>query len=202
VKVFLRHHPEIALGVMPGVALNLIDSMRRTVGAEILAPRPPAKVRRAGPSDARAIAEVQVASWQAAYRDLMPAERLAAFTVEVREKAWREILAGDRADRTTTVLEQSGRVVAFASFGPSRDVPDLGEVWALYAHPGAWGTGAGRTLLEGGLAFLEERGWARSMLWVLAGNTRAIRFYEAAGYRLDGERSEADGLPHVRMSRG
>lgn len=36
VKVFLRHHPEISFGIMPGVALNLIDSMRRAVGAQIL----------------------------------------------------------------------------------------------------------------------------------------------------------------------
>jgi ribosome-associated toxin RatA of RatAB toxin-antitoxin module len=46
VKVFLRHHPEIALGVMPGVALSLIDSMRRAVGAEILAPRPESTIRQ------------------------------------------------------------------------------------------------------------------------------------------------------------
>jgi ribosome-associated toxin RatA of RatAB toxin-antitoxin module len=38
VKVFLRHHPEIELGIVPGVALNLIDAMRRAVGAELLDP--------------------------------------------------------------------------------------------------------------------------------------------------------------------
>lgn len=36
VKVFLRHHPEIAFGVVPGVALNLIDAMRRAVGGQFL----------------------------------------------------------------------------------------------------------------------------------------------------------------------
>jgi ribosome-associated toxin RatA of RatAB toxin-antitoxin module len=36
VKVFLRHHPEIELGIVPGVALNLIDAMRRAVGAQVL----------------------------------------------------------------------------------------------------------------------------------------------------------------------
>lgn len=36
VTAFLRHHPEIAFGVTPGVALNLIDAMRRAVHAEVL----------------------------------------------------------------------------------------------------------------------------------------------------------------------
>jgi hypothetical protein len=31
VKYFLRHHPEIAHGVFPGVALVLIDSLKRAV---------------------------------------------------------------------------------------------------------------------------------------------------------------------------
>jgi carbon monoxide dehydrogenase subunit G len=31
VKYFLRHHPEIQYGIFPGVALVLIDSLRRTV---------------------------------------------------------------------------------------------------------------------------------------------------------------------------
>ena len=32
VKYFLKHHPEIQHGIFPGVALVLIDSLRRTVG--------------------------------------------------------------------------------------------------------------------------------------------------------------------------
>lgn len=32
-KYFLRHHPEIELGVVPGVAIGLLDAMRRAVTA-------------------------------------------------------------------------------------------------------------------------------------------------------------------------
>ncbi len=203
VKVFLRHHPEIALGVVPGVALNLIDAMRRSVGAQLLPPRPPGMVRVARAADARAIAEVQVAAWRAAYQGLMPAEKIAAFTVEMRAERWAAILAEEHPDRVTSVFERDGRVVGFASVGPSRDVPDLGEVWALYAHPDAWRTGAGRALLEDGLAFLARHGWARSMLWVLEGNVRAIRFYEAAGGGLDlPEVAGPAGLPAGRRAPG
>lgn len=154
-------------------------------------------VRRARIEDARAIAEVQVASWHAAYRGLMPDAKLDAMTVEAREPAWQRILGSETAS-TTFVLEREGRVIAFGSFGPSRDEPGLGEVWALYAAPDAWRTGAGRALLEHGLAFLRERGFPHAMLWVLEGNVRAIRFYERFGFH-GKEPEDKDGLIHRRM---
>jgi hypothetical protein len=33
VKYFLRHHPEIELGIFPGVALGLIDAVRRAAAS-------------------------------------------------------------------------------------------------------------------------------------------------------------------------
>ncbi len=158
-------------------------------------------IRPAVAADARGIAEVQVASWHAAYRGLMPDAKLDAFTVAVREPAWVRNLAQDSVDRRTTVCQRAGRIVGFTSVGPSRDEPGQGEVWALYAAPDAWGTGAGRELLQDGLAFLASSGWPRAMLWVLEGNVRAIRFYEAGGFRLDGGRADKEGLVHLRMSR-
>lgn len=155
------------------------------------------RIRMATRGDARAIAEVQVASWHTFYRGLMPDAKLDAFTLEAREAAWREILAGESRSRTT-VLERE-HVVAFASVGPSRHLEGWGEIWALYAHPDAVGTGAGRALCEEGLSHLAERGFSRIMLWVLEGNVRAIRFYEAAGFHLDGGTMAPEDLPHLRM---
>jgi carbon monoxide dehydrogenase subunit G len=40
-KYFLRHHPEIELGVLPGVAVGLVDSVRRAVDAGRIARRSP-----------------------------------------------------------------------------------------------------------------------------------------------------------------
>jgi ribosome-associated toxin RatA of RatAB toxin-antitoxin module len=34
VKYFLKHHPEIQFGIMPGVALALVDSLRRALESE------------------------------------------------------------------------------------------------------------------------------------------------------------------------
>jgi ribosomal protein S18 acetylase RimI-like enzyme len=160
-------------------------------------------IRDASVNDAKGIAEVQVAAWHAAYRGLMPDERLDAFTLDVREDRWLWILSdSDPSERArTTVYEREGRVVGFASVGPCRDEGRGGEIWALYVHPAEWRTGVGRALLDEGLAHLERSGFARARLWVLDGNARAIRFYEAAGFRLDGGAKNEDGLPHLRMQR-
>ena len=37
---------------------------------------------------------------------------------------------------------------------------------------------------------LRESGFPQALLWVLAGNERAERFYEAAGWERDGEKTD------------
>lgn len=152
--------------------------------------------------DADAIARVQVAGWHATYRGLMPDALLDAHTFEARAPRWRQNLSELEPRRRTTVFERDGTVVGFATAGPSRDEREAGELWALYAHPEAWGSGVGRALLGDALAFLAARGHASVMLWVLRGNARAIRFYEAAGFRLDGGTKVEDEVDELRMRRG
>ncbi len=62
---------------------------------------PPPSIRRAVPDDARAIAEINVAGWRAAYRGLMPAEFLASLSVDAREAAWRARLESNEDDPAT-----------------------------------------------------------------------------------------------------
>lgn len=158
-------------------------------------------IRPAEPSDAHAIALVQVAGWHASYRGLMPDTVLDAFTVPVRDVKWQQNLAEEIEGLRITVLVRDGRVIAFASSGPSREEPGVGELWALYVAPDAWGTGAGRALLDDALQHLVTSGFETAILRVLAGNARAIRFYERAGFRRDGEPFEYGGLMSLRMRR-
>lgn len=158
-------------------------------------------VRLARAADAAAIAEVQVASWQAAYRGLVPASRLAAFTVPARTAAWRRSLADPGRDARTAVFEDAGDVLGFATSGPSRDLRGWGEIWALYVAPTAWGRGVGSALFADAIHALARRDLPRVMLWVLDGNARAIAFYEGNGLSLDGARDVDDGYPIVRMRR-
>jgi GNAT superfamily N-acetyltransferase len=80
----------------------------------------------------------------------------------------------------------------FATTGPARAVedPELGEVLALYVDPPFWGHGLGRRLIVEARRRLTARGFAEAVLWVLAGNTRAERFYRADGWLPDGARRD------------
>lgn len=158
-------------------------------------------IRTAKVADARAVAEVQVAGWHAAYRGLISDAMLDAMTVETREPLWASQFGEPEKHPRTTVFQRDRRVIGFGCFGPSRTSPALGEVWALYVAPHAWRTGAGRALMEEGLSYLEARGYSSTMVWVLDGNARAIRFYEACGFRLDGSRTDDEPLSQVGLRR-
>jgi GNAT superfamily N-acetyltransferase len=146
-------------------------------------------IRAARPEDARPVAEVHVASWRHAYRGLLPEDSLERLSIDDREATWLGVFADPDPRSGAFVAEVEGRIVGFASFGPSRDedAPDrTGEVPAIYLDPAVLGTGVGRELFEAATMALRDAGFARANLWVLEANTPARRFYEKAGWACDG----------------
>jgi GNAT superfamily N-acetyltransferase len=146
-------------------------------------------IRRAVPEDARALAEVHVASWRAGYRGLVADEHLARQSVDARQAMWEEILAGDES----TVLV-AGEIDGFVAFEPASR-----EIRALYVAPARFRQGIGTELLQAAHEALD----GDTALWVFAGNERALAFYERHGYRPDGATHlhEPTGLTEVRMTR-
>ena len=142
-------------------------------------------IRRALPSDARAIAHVHISSWQEAYRDLMPAPYLNALQASLahRESFWRRSI--ESGESTLWVAQVDKDVVGWISVGPSRDEDaagqNAGEVMAIYVQASHWHTGVGLALWNAGVQYLTEQGHAHLTLWVLSQNARAIRFYRRAG---------------------
>jgi hypothetical protein len=61
------------------------------------------ELRNATPADARAIAAVNVASWRAAYRGLMPDDVLSGLSVPDRERFWSDTLSAHEP-RTSVVV--------------------------------------------------------------------------------------------------
>ena len=165
----------------------------------------PSGIREAVPADARAIAEIHVRSWQAAYRGQLTDDFLDALAVEDRLDQHRRSLEEPRAGWTTWVVEEGAGPVGFAVTGPSEDA-DAGErtaeVYAIYLDPERLGTGTGRRLFEHAVEDLRSRGFRTATLWVLETNVRARRFYEAAGWANDGtvtsERVDCEMRPTVR----
>ncbi|MFP5397748.1 MAG: N-acetyltransferase family protein [Gammaproteobacteria bacterium] len=142
------------------------------------------RTRLAIPEDARAIAEVHVRSWQAAYATILDPAFLAGLSAQRRALGWQAALGA--GESTTVVGEKNGQVVAFVSYGACRDEgapAHRGEIWAIYAIPQAWGTGVGRQLLHDALAALRTAGKSDCTLWVLADNARGLDFYRRAGFQ-------------------
>ena len=138
------------------------------------------------PDDAQSIAQIHVASWQAAYAHILSAEYLAALSVDKRTALWCEAI--EKQSPEVLVAKLDGRIVGWISFGPSRDkgaAADAGELWALYVDPLHWSGGAGRRLWEGARERLVERGFVSVSLWVLTQNARGIGFYENSGFTPD-----------------
>ncbi len=110
----------------------------------------------------------------------------------------------------TWVVEEAGQVRGFASTGEIRDQPDgltgAGEVFAIYLAPEARGRGLGRTLFGHVVDDLRDRGFDPVVVWVFEANASTRRFYEAAGFELDGARQPVDfgetSLPEIRYRLG
>jgi ribosomal protein S18 acetylase RimI-like enzyme len=80
---------------------------------------------------------------------------------------------------------------------PAGRAGGVGELYALYVTPAWWSAGVGRALMGSVLSALEDDGYRRVVLWVLADNARARRFYERAGFAADGGTNILTGLGGV-----
>jgi RimJ/RimL family protein N-acetyltransferase len=146
-------------------------------------------LRQATPQDAGAIAEVHVEGWRWAYRAHMPVSLLDGLSVERRATMWRDWLAAPATETRVWLAEREGRLVGFCATGvrpEPGDPPLTAQLTAIYLRQDAAGTGVGRELLGHATQDLRQRGFRAAVLWVLASNARARRFYEIAGWRPDG----------------
>jgi GNAT superfamily N-acetyltransferase len=156
-------------------------------------------IRRARLEDAASIAAVHVRTWQAAYEHVFGAHRLAGLDLAAREGLARRFATDEGQD--AFVAEDEGRIVGFVATGPANESAEQRELYAIYVLPEAWGTVAGRGLMEAAVEAMRGRGVPDAILWVLADNPRARRFYEREGWTDDGTaESEYLGLtvPLVR----
>jgi RimJ/RimL family protein N-acetyltransferase len=162
----------------------------------------PVLVREANSDDAVAVGEVHAEAWRVAHRDLFDAHWLARL-VERRRQCWQEVMSGRAHVRNTLLLAERGdRVVAFTYFGPHPEgMPDA-EVFDLYAHPSAWGSGVAWTLMDAAWDQLRDARFRRVRAWTMAGANRARHFYESFGFTTTGRTREhdfGDGRPVLEV---
>jgi ribosomal protein S18 acetylase RimI-like enzyme len=168
-------------------------------------------IRPRSAADSPGIARVRRESWLAAYTGIIDGAIIDRVT-----KA--DGNAADAPPSRRTLVAVGGEdpaVIGYAIFGPERTVVSAvsppvapaggspaitggtGELYALYVTPEWWSAGVGRALMDSVLAALREAGYASAVLWVLADNARARRFYDRAGFAPDGATNILAGLGGV-----
>jgi len=144
------------------------------------------EIRAAARRDATAIAEVHVASWRAAYRGMLDDGYLDRLTPSDRSAMWSTWFdAPDPSDLLLVAVVDDG-VVGFLEGGRADGDDTAPEIRALYLDPAWTCRGIGSMLLERASDTFREGGFPRAVLWVLATNAGARRFYERAGWYADG----------------
>ena len=118
---------------------------------------------------------------QAAWAHILPAATLADLSAPDR---WNPAVGAD-----VLVAECRDQVAGFVCVRPSAGedaTSDVAEIDAFYVHPSVWGAGVGLELLAAAESQIAAAGFKEATLWTEQRNDRALRFYRAGGWRVDG----------------
>ena len=143
-------------------------------------------LRTANDRDIAEVGSLHYRSRASAYADLLSPEAVTFGSPSALGAWWAERWRWERDTHRMTVAVDGGAVVGFTYLGPSAE-PGVRELSAIHVDPSYVGTGVGRLLMRDALTHLGER----AVLWVVAGNDRARRFYERGGWVFDGMTRDA-----------
>lgn len=168
-------------------------------------------VRPATRTDVPAVRRVAERAWRAAHEPLVGSDAVDAFLAEFydadsfRERLTRDdrhlrvAVHADPGDEAGGADAVDGDVVGYTLSLPDDDDPAVFHLAHVYVAPDRWGEGVGRRLLADVETLAREAGADRLRLGVLAGNDRAVSFYERAGFeRVDtGHDDRLDATNHT-----
>ncbi|MDB5944276.1 MAG: family N-acetyltransferase [Ramlibacter sp.] len=160
---------------------------------------PSYQVRPAVAGDADAIAAVHAASSRAAYEGLVPDHE--SLPLEKRRAFWRDAIEFSEP-QVQVALDEEGALVGFTGYDRSRDPkskPTTGEIWALYVLPSHWNHGAGLALWDATREGLLGEDCTDVTLWIPLCNTRALRFFELAGFKRENNTARTAVISGVKL---
>lgn len=162
----------------------------------------PYRIRKATESDAEGIAFVHVKSWQTSYAGIINQPFLDNISYDKRLASWKEILQSKNMLQLELVILFDEQIVGFAGVGPVRPESrvdqhslfknkeaNIGEIYAIYLLEQHKGKGCGKALFDASRLWLCQQGFASFVVWALADNIRAGRFYEKEGGEIIGKKT-------------
>ena len=150
---------------------------------------PELNIRWGKPEDAGALARLRARSWRNAYTGILPHKALQTIITRFDVDYWRRLLG---PANHILVMTFDGQPIGYASIGANvlsryRDdfAPWRGEITELYLDPDYQGLGFGSQLFQAAREHLKILGYAPGLLvWALADNEIACRFYQRRGGEL------------------
>ncbi len=158
----------------------------------------PIATRWSRDADARGLADLHGAAWRYAYAGIIPGLTLERMIARRGPAWWQRMHArGFRA----LVVECGASVAGYATLGRGRAAPGrAGEIYELYVRPEFHGCGLGRQLFAAARRELRGHDLAPLVVWALADNTVACRFYTAmGGAEYDRSEDRFCGIPLAKI---
>ena len=135
------------------------------------------KVRRALPTDAKAVKSAHYHAYQVSYREYLPDDYLDSM---VFDEAVIARTAQKISETEYYVVEENGCVLGFANL-IYPEVKTI-EVQTLYVHPDFQNRGAGSALLDEICKIKKKAGYQKVVVWTLK-NGPSLGFYEKKGFK-------------------
>lgn len=158
-------------------------------------------VRTAGERDLAAVRALLIETWHATYDPIYGAERVTAITND-----WHSMASLERRlkrPHSEFLVADDGDVIAGMAFAAADTTGKAVMLHQLYVLPRFQGHGIGGMLLDEIMGCFPDAELIR--LEVEAANTRAIAFYEAAGFARSGHTGECgvagSGIPALIYER-
>jgi ribosomal protein S18 acetylase RimI-like enzyme len=146
-------------------------------------------IRAATEADLQAVARIHIASWQDAYKGVVPDALLARRSVEGSLSGWKSTFARYPANITVAASHVGGTIEGFCCAGPVvdavRNSPFEFEIYGLHVSPDARQQGIGRALLRDAFARARDRERMNSaIVWTLSDLLLSRKFYEREGGKM------------------
>ena len=153
----------------------------------------------ATPADAHDMAEIHIRSWEAAYKDIIPADYIKAKNA-TRHELWQRILTPDNEKQH--IIRANGKTAGMLSVDlPHDEIGDeYYELHGIYLFPEYFRQGIGTKAVNFAFDQARKLGKRQMILWCFAENTNSIKFYEKFGFTPDGNTQEHDHGTKVNVS--
>lgn len=144
-------------------------------------------IREAQPSDAPAMARINVATWRNSYGKFLPRQLMEELSCSQKQSEIENFFARWEENQAVALVAEnkSGEMMAFIMAGKNhrQDLRYMGEIYNLHIAPAFQSRGIGCCLVYRVSQVFRQRNWNTMMVWALAENP-SRRFYEKLGGRV------------------